>query len=296
MRIATWNIYWLGDRTGTKWVRTKDDEQLIAEVIKKVSPDVLALEEIVDPIAMDRILKLADGDGRHYVIRSDQGAWLTSDADPANEKNKLQKAFLCINNDTIEVLHGAAICGGPEKGRKPYAAALRHRSSQKEFVAVAVHLRSGYPDFMGEADAKNRRQEAKALSDWLQGAASSQNPDFPEPDSSEVVVLGDFNAELEDPNDSLDPLALAGWTWRNPDPDGDHWETAIYENDRYVIDFIMLSPAMTVRMQSPPRLYAWDYDPVFGGPAKFHYGSGGSGNLKGYGVSDHRPVVAVLDY
>lgn len=67
MKIATWNIYWLGDRTKKLITRAKADHKLIAEVIKNISPDVLALEEIVDPLVMETILKLASGDGKDYV-------------------------------------------------------------------------------------------------------------------------------------------------------------------------------------------------------------------------------------
>jgi hypothetical protein len=135
MRIATWNIYWLGDRMGEHIVRTEDDEQLIAEVIKNVSPDVLALEEIVDPLVMERILTLASGPGRQYVMRSNNGAWFTSDPKPTSEQN-LQKAFLCINNETVEFLHGAAIRGGPNIGRKPYSVAQLNSIMGAEVPAI----------------------------------------------------------------------------------------------------------------------------------------------------------------
>jgi len=307
MEIATWNIYWLGDRTGTKVTRTPQHEEMIANVIRKISPDVLALEEIVDPIVMERILKLASGSGRDYIIRSDSGNWFTSDPDPTNEQNGGQKVFLCINNDTIELLRGASLRGGPSGHgfRKPYAALIRHRESDRKFVVVAAHLRSGYPDFLDKQDAENRQKEAKALARWLGGEAKSENPQFEEPGNDAIVVLGDFNAEhndpshaeAKDPNFSLDPLrdAFPDWTWNDPEPDGERWETAIFASDRYVIDFIILSPAMTARVLEPPKIYAWDYDPEWGGPTKFHYGPGGSGDLKGYEVSDHRMVYTVLD-
>jgi endonuclease/exonuclease/phosphatase family metal-dependent hydrolase len=288
MRIATWNIYWLGDRGSEHVVRSSEDEQVIAQVIARLAPDVLALQEIVDPLVMERILGLASGPERDYVLRVDN-TWLTSDPDPTSAEN-LQKAFLCINRETVEFRRGAAIQGGPKVGRKPYAAVLRHRASGHEFVTVAVHLRAGYPAFLGEGDAKARKWEATALAEWLKGEAAAKNPDFPQPEHDERLVLGDFNAELQDPNGSLDPLVLLGWTWHNPEPDGEHWETALYEDDRYVLDLILLSPEIAARVQSPPAIYAWDHDPALGGPARFHLGPDGSGNLRHYRVSDHRPV------
>jgi endonuclease/exonuclease/phosphatase family metal-dependent hydrolase len=298
MKIATWNIYWLGDRDGEHIVRTDEDKHLIANVIKNLSPDVLALQEIVDPLVMQEILEMANGEGRDYTIRSGQGDWLTSDSNPEDESNGLQKVFLCINRVTVEYLRGAAIRGGPG-GRRPFAAVLRHRVSGAEFVTVAAHLRAGYPGFLDKGDADVRREEAAALALWLQGKAAASNPSLPEPGNDDVVVLGDFNAELKDPNKSLVPLGaeeLSKWTWDNPEPDGSRWETAIYENDHLIIDFIILSPAMADKVTSPPTIYAWDYDPALGGPTHFHHGAGGSGKLKNYKVSDHRPVIADLDY
>jgi endonuclease/exonuclease/phosphatase family metal-dependent hydrolase len=295
MKIAAWNIYWFGDRSG-KITRTEEDELTIAEVIKSMAPDVLALEEIVDPLAMERVLRWAGGAGREYAIRSDTGLWFTSDPNPTDETKNLQKPFLCINKETVEFVKGATLRGGPG-GRRPYAAALRHKASGLEFVVVVVHLRSGYPVFLDPDDAGTRREEAASLARWLQAQALADNPAFPEPGSAEVVVLGDFNAELGDPNHSLDPLgegALSQWSWGNPRPDAGQHATAI--DDGYTIDFIMLSPAMEAKVDSPPTIYAYDHDPGLGGPSRFHEGDGGSGPLKNYSVSDHRPVVAVLNY
>jgi endonuclease/exonuclease/phosphatase family metal-dependent hydrolase len=297
MRIATWNIYWLGDRTGEKIIRSETDYELIARVVRHLAPDVLALEEIVDPSEMEKILELANVDGGDYIIRSGETTWLTSDSTPEDPSSALQKVFVCINNKTTEFVKGAAIRGGPT-GRRPYALKLRQRSSGKECIAVGVHLRSGFPAFLDPDDAAVRLKETDALSRWLQGATIAENPAYPKPDLDDVFVLGDFNAEIDDPNDSLAPLStgsMAGWLWNKPEPDGDHWETALYAGDRLVIDFIMFSESLRHKVTSGPRIYAWDHDPEMGGSTEFHSGPNGSGDLKGYGVSDHRPVFADLE-
>ena len=118
MRVATWNIYWLGNQA--KIQRSESDHKLIAQVIRHVKPDVLALEEIVDPVEMEQILALANGEGVDYRIKSSDSNWFTSDPKPLDPEKKLQKPFLCINNQTVEVVKGASILGGPW-GRKPYA-------------------------------------------------------------------------------------------------------------------------------------------------------------------------------
>jgi hypothetical protein len=106
MRVATWNIYWLGERTGDKIQRSEADYKDIVQVIDHLSPDVLALEEIVDPLVMEKILDLASTDNNEYVIKVSDDNWLTSDSKPLDTSNDLQKVFLCINNKTIEFIKG----------------------------------------------------------------------------------------------------------------------------------------------------------------------------------------------
>ena len=60
MKLATWNIYWLGERSGKRIKRTDEDENLIARVIAQVSPDVLSIQEVVDPFVLERVLSRAN--------------------------------------------------------------------------------------------------------------------------------------------------------------------------------------------------------------------------------------------
>jgi len=294
MKIATWNIYWLGDRFGEFIKRIEADYLLIAQIIQNMSPDVLALEEIVDPEVLEHILKLASGNGKNYIIRNPlDESWMTSDTNPTDGTKNLQKVFLCINTETVEFVHGDKIQGA--SGRKPFAALLRNKETETEFVTVAVHLRSGYPVFLDPEDAQFRKQEVESLTSWIKGQSEDKNPSYPKPDSDNIIVLGDFNAEFNDPNHSLDDFkgnGFSDWLFTNAQPDGNHPETAI--DDHYVIDFIMLSPALKQKIVSSPTIYTWDFDKNLGGAEKFHDGVGGSGKLKNYGVSDHRPVMTVL--
>jgi endonuclease/exonuclease/phosphatase family metal-dependent hydrolase len=292
MRVATWNIYWLGNPAQIQ--RSESDHKLIAKVIRHLKPDVLALEEIVNPVELEQVLAFANGEGCDYRIKSSDSNWFTSDPKPVDPESDLQKLFLCINNETVEFVKGAALHGGPF-ARMPYAMRLRQRSSGKEFVATGVHLRSGYPQFLDPVRAAKRLKEVEALTRWLQGQAVAENNAFPKPDLDDVVIMGDFNAQMADPNKSLDPLkngAMAQWSWTKPIPDGNHWETALYNGDRFVIDFILFSPSLAQKVVLPPSIYAWDHDPDMGGSTTFHDGPNGSGDLKGYGVSDHRPVYS----
>lgn len=296
MKLATWNIYWLGDRNGKFIVRTEEDEALIARVIKQIRPDVLAIQEVVDPKALERVLEKAREPGYEYTIRSEDGTWLTSDPKPELETNNWQKTFLCLNRSTIEFSVGGAIKGGPGR-RKPYAAELRHRESNREFTAVAVHFQSGFPDFLNQEDANKRLAQTQALARWLRGDAADANQHLQRPATDQIVVLGDFNAEKNDPNDSLSALQegpFASWRWEHPTSGIGQAATAI--NDGYIIDFIMFSPEMADSAEEP-RIYSYDLDPALGGATEFHSGIDGSGLLREPPkVSDHRPVTCFVTF
>ena len=306
--LATWNIYFFGNNE--KVERTPHDLDTIAGVIDRLAPDVLALEEIVDPNTLESVLAsdLLRSKDRDYVIRTEDGSPLCSQDKPFADPERLQKVFLCVNRATVDVVRAAPVHGvSATHVRLPFAAHIRHRSSAHEMTVVAAHLRSGFPDFHDAADASVRFREADAIRRWIGGESTVLNPEFPRPETADIAVLGDFNYQLSpeldvvdsfeknttDPRHSLDPLRkLTGWTFENAKPGGANWETALYEGDQLVIDFILMSPSLAARATRPPTVYAWDYDEELGGGAKFHVGPNGTGYLKGYGVSDHRPVYA----
>jgi hypothetical protein len=183
---------------------------------------------------------------------------------------------------------------------------LRHRGSGTEFIVIIVHMKSGYPAFLVKDDADDRRNEVDALAKWLIGQNQNGNFNLPPSATVKIAVIGDFNAQynspnsssIKDPNFSLDPLsnALPEWTWQYPKPDSGRWETAIYNGDRYVIDYILFSPAMAKRIDRLPEIYACDCDAELGGLASFHLTQDCSSDLKEYNVSDHRPVMAVFKF
>jgi endonuclease/exonuclease/phosphatase family metal-dependent hydrolase len=285
MRLATFNIYWLG---GNQVERTEEDEGLIARIIAKLEAGVLAFQEIMQGSALERVIERVNAETvRNYRIKNEAGSWLEGDSQG-------MRVMMAYDIDTMELLSDAAIKGGVE--RRPCALHLRDRSTGSELTVVGVHFQAGYPHFDGVDDANVRRHQCEHLVSWIAGGQQGANPGFPRPAGDDVVVLGDFNAindldvsevafHIEDPDVSYGSLAplrtgdMADWHWPKPLADTEGGRFSVYE-ERLMIDFIMLSPSLAGRVVKEPRLYAFDRDPEIG--------------ASGVNLSDHRPVVVEL--
>lgn len=282
MRLATFNIYWLG---GNQIQRTDDDLGKIAQVIAKLKADVLAFQEIVGVAELQRILDLASRKtGRSYQL-FDAADKLLGEA-----KSGGQKAVVTYDKQRYELLAASPIYGGG-KGLA-FGLRLQDIAGGGQVTVIGVHLKSGQPFFTDAQSAATRKKQCQHLQDWVAGKEQAKNPVIPMPLPGEhVVILGDFNAlyRSDDPDlagvvVSLDPLregAMAAWWWQDPlaDPAGGGRVT-VYE-ERLLIDYVMLSPSLKDRILQPPVIYAFDQDPEIG--------------VAGQRLSDHRPVWVELD-
>lgn len=272
MRIATFNIYWLGTSRTSIIRRTPEDEALIARVLGAIDADVLALQEICCQHALERILaQVNTATGRRYTTTLD-GEWVSS----AREGDALDRGMqkVCYVWDAART--------APTAWSLLPGAALRPAllASFPGFRLGAVHLKSGIHSApMTDPAAQQRQLEARLLAQW--GASVD----------GRALLLGDLNARAGDP--SIAPLEdMAGWSWPIADvPEG--WTTF---HDRAIIDRIGANVPITTRG------YAWDRDPRYG--IDFH----AVGDLRAqrvrdvppgpvedlYRVSDHRPVFVDL--
>jgi endonuclease/exonuclease/phosphatase family metal-dependent hydrolase len=278
MRLATFNIYWLG---GNQIQRTKDDLGRIAQVIAKLDADVLAFQEIVGVAQLQTILDQANTlTAREYKL-FDANQKLLGAA-----KYGGQKVVVTYDAQRYELVAAAPISGGG----KGLAFGLRLKGivSGGQVTVVGVHLKSGQPSFTDLDSATKRTDQCQYLQDWVAG----NKPVFPAPLPGEhVVILGDFNALYRSDNckydgvvRSLDPLRegpFADWWWQDPlaDPAGGDRTTVYVE--RLLIDYVMLSPSLKERILKPPTIYAFDLDPEIG--------------VADERLSDHRPVVVEVD-
>jgi endonuclease/exonuclease/phosphatase family metal-dependent hydrolase len=282
MKLATFNIYWLG---GDKIERTEEDKLLLARVIARINADVVVFQEIVDPTALQEILDLANPmTSRTYRLYDHEGQLL------GVGKGKAQKVVVTYDDQHYQLVAASPIFGGV--GRLPFGVRLQRSDDGAQVLVVGVHFQSGYPVFTDAGDAKKRKTQCRHLSDWIAGQKAAPNPRLPMPLPDEhVAILGDFNA-LYDSDEpayagvvaSLNPLReghMAGWWWQKPlaDPAGGGRTTSYLEG--LLIDFVLLSPSLKERIIQPPTIYAFDHDPDIG--------------VAGERISDHRPVVIEID-
>jgi endonuclease/exonuclease/phosphatase family metal-dependent hydrolase len=297
LRIATFNIYWLGnsrfaEKSGLE-PRGEGDWMSIARVISKVNADVMVFEEIVSLDELQIVLDLnRDLVGRRYEIHDEQGQML------GTGKPEDQKVVIAYDAEKFDLTAASEIKGG--EGRLPFGVRLRRKNQAGEILVIGVHFKSGQPQFNDEPSAKKRAHQCQHLADWVAGLKMDDNQVLPKPNAQEnIAILGDFNAicqlEANQPQnwknivESLNALHKAPmneWSWEIPlaDPNGGDRSTSYLE--QLLIDFIMLSPSLKEKVITPPTIYAFDRDPAITGQAT---------QPLEYRVSDHRPVYVELD-
>ena len=284
MKLATFNIYWLGG--GGDVVRTAQDNKRLADIIAKLDADVFVFQEIVDPDVLREILDMADElTSRSYTMHDAQDRLLGLGGGA-----QAQKVVAAYDAEKFELLAASPIFGG--NGRLPFGLRLRRKADGAQVLVVGVHFQSGYPNFTDADDAEKRRRQCQHLADWVAGAKASVNPTLPMPQNGEhIAVLGDFNALYDSNNSayagvvaSLDPLRtghMADWWWKKPLRDAGGGDRTTSYLEHLLIDFVMLSPSLKERIAQRPTIYAFDQDPTIG--------------ASGISISDHRPVFVEID-
>lgn len=161
LHVATLNIRNLADR----W-----DERLplILADMAALQPDLLGLQEVVYPLQQDRLIGAA-GDGRYEAIRGWAGR-------PEYGNALLVRQPLAASS--VERLDlGLARCALRARIALPGGATVR---------MVVTHLHHV------TADEHERDEQARQLVEWLADDESSDG-------SAATIVVGDFNAEPDEP-------------------------------------------------------------------------------------------------
>ncbi len=254
LRIATFNLFWLGTPETWRICRSRDDEALVARVLERLDADAIVFQEIVNLPLLEALL--ARVPGRRYRVRDDEGRWLTTGR-MRRAVSHIQKLVLAVDESRVELVDfGAPLSARTFPGpRLPLVARVR-RAGGAPITLVGAHLKSGDPDEpMDAPEPLVRMAESHALVRFVEQL----------PAGEAVVLLGDLNARGGHP--SLAPLAAlvadAGWTWHEagfPPGDDERWTSFA---TRTVIDHVLTSPAATARVVTPPSAYAFDLDPAF---------------------------------
>ena len=298
MKLATFNIFWLGNeefsaRSGLP-DRNNNDWQRIARVIAKLNPDVIAFQEIINLDELGTVLNLAGQAAQRRYQIYDGNNQLLGNGVPTG-----QKIVIAFDEQNYDLLAASSIYGN--NARLPFAVRVHNRNNGGEVLVIGVHFKSGQPLFDNKPSADIRKGQCQHLADWVAGKKEALNSVFPKPLAGEkIVILGDFNAlyELEPWQsnswqiivDSLAPLRenhMQDWQWEKPltDPNYNGDRSTSYV-ERLLIDFVMFSPSLKNHIIERPTIYSYDNDPQI---------VGGSANNVRYRVSDHRPVSVEID-
>lgn len=281
MRLATWNLYWLG--SSARPPRTEAELARIADVLRGLDADVLVLQEIVDLGVLRGLFARVEAQGgRGYATDDAQGEPLAS----AEASSPEPKIVLAYDRPRLVVVAHTRI--GHAKGRRPVAARLRAVQGGARCLVVGVHLQAGYPVFTDPDDSAARARQCEALATWLAGHSAADHPRLGGPEAEEpVIVAGDFNAPWHsaEPDHaglvrSLDALrGLPGYRALPPEEDPRGGGLVTSHVDQVAIDHVLVSASVSA--PRPPRIVAFDREGAVAGVAPER-------------VSDHRPVLVEL--
>src|SRR5215213_1112557 len=176
MRLATFNIYWLGDEG--KITRTEEDRSIIARVIARLNADVIIFEEIVSPEELQDIINIVNGlTSRSYRLRDNDGQFLCDNSQL--DVPGLQKVFAAYDAEQYDLLAASPLFGGV--GRRPFGLRVRHKADGGQALVVGVHLKSGQPLFTNKLSADTRKKQCQHLADWVAGKHAASNSILPKP-------------------------------------------------------------------------------------------------------------------
>ena len=170
-RIATWNLEWFGALN-----RSTDDIEQIAAIIRELDIDMLALQEIACPCAVET-LAAELGDYEFFIS-------------PQRVPQKLalmwrrgRIAEVEFDEAAFDSLRGVADTGLDRESRQPLV--FRVRIDSFDFTLVVVHLKS-IPE--AERSVEIRNVQYDALNTWLAQELGSEGGE------RDIVIAGDFNS------------------------------------------------------------------------------------------------------
>ena len=180
LKIATWNIYWLGDGVGTdKSPRTADQYTRLQGYAHQLNADIIAVEEVENSEALAKVFPPSD-----YVIEMShrQNAQRTGFA--------IRKGVAYERQPDYEALN---VSGGLR-----YGTVILVHNGARDVTMMAVHLKSGcFDDDLDQPSSSScikLAQQATPLQAWVKDQLQLGHS---------FVFLGDFNRRMDKQGDDL---------------------------------------------------------------------------------------------
>ena len=177
LRLGAWNLEHFGSRNDPP--RTDEDVQAIADYIRDLDVQVLAVSEINGEKPLGELVKRIGSEWKFVLGTSGH----------VGQEGQVAPGVLW-DNSRVEMLGAGELSELSERGsaglvfhRAPVVAAFRERAGGPDFRVVSVHLKAGRTP----EDFDRRTAEGKSLRAYLEKLASDESQD------DDIVVLGDFN-------------------------------------------------------------------------------------------------------
>jgi endonuclease/exonuclease/phosphatase family metal-dependent hydrolase len=188
--LGTFNMEWFGDNSSDDHKpRTVADDALLAEILRDTDADVLAVQEIENPEALKRLLRLLPE--YRFVLGSTGG--------------KQHVGFLYrppVEIDSAQELTAIAV----EEGRTRAGLLVQCKVGAIHWLMLAVHLKS-----MSRADSTPALEERSRTIRRLQAAQIRGWADsvLEKTKEQNVIILGDWNDSPRKKRNALDTLKSA---------------------------------------------------------------------------------------
>jgi endonuclease/exonuclease/phosphatase family metal-dependent hydrolase len=273
LTLATYNVenYGPADRRTEAGFRRdypkpESEKTALRGVIRALGADLLALQEIGSPAALEELRRDLRSEGLDYP----QSAYLEAEDRARHLAVLARRPLRAVRGHPVLPF---AYLGGGERVKRGLLEVVVGTPAG-DLTVYVVHLKSRLTERADDPGAALRRAaEAAAVRACVRMR-------FPDPASGAFVILGDCNDGEH--SAALRRLAFAGTTrvaWRLPlaDSRGESWTERYARGDAYAeLDQILVSAVVR----------PW----VRAGAARIHDGAGVEA------ASDHRPVVAVLEF
>jgi endonuclease/exonuclease/phosphatase family metal-dependent hydrolase len=170
LRLGTWNLEWFGALG-----RSPDDIREIADIVRELRLDVLALQEITCACTLERLAEELGFDWYISPQRIPQKLALMW------APGKVQEVF--FDETSYRALERVAFTGLSSESRQPLV--FRMKSGQFDFSLMVVHLKS-IPE--AERSVEIRNVQYDAINQWLTNEMGRSAVE------RDIIIAGDFNS------------------------------------------------------------------------------------------------------